>query len=417
MDSVSRAYAFAHYGKSLFWVASELLLAFYLGEAFGLQASTIGFFLFAFLLWDATTDPMVALLIARFGSSTKSLLVFQVIGAVTSGLFFCALFYVPDLNSQGLQIYVFMIGLAFRTTYTLYDLPQNTLLTRISKSAAGKVHLSAYRTAGSALAKITLAVTLAEIIDSREPQLLLVTSGAYVALAAISAVILARVGMHTAILTCTTESKAKVIYKTLHDHRLVRCYLAMFVLSAGWSAFGKLLPFYSKYVLLGADRLPLLYSTMAVAGTVAPLIATRYAHFWSNSHAWWTVVAATSVSGAAFIACDRDSDLHLLVAISMFAACSAIGSMMIWVTVAGHFNPAGRDVSSDTIAFGAFTFASKIGLGIGGLFIGWVLHSAEYLPDRLFLVDQIEVIVYSMVLAPIAGTMTASVLIAGPKAY
>ena len=78
------AYLLAHFGKSLFWHAGEILFAYFLTEACGLSADRMGWVLAISLIVSALSDIVVGRVLTARVRDTASASRMQFVGAAGS---------------------------------------------------------------------------------------------------------------------------------------------------------------------------------------------------------------------------------------------------------------------------------------------------------------------------------------------
>lgn len=409
------AYAFAHYGKSLFWDMVELLFAFYLAEIYGIDPAIMGVLLFVFLLWDAVTDPLLGVILSSNLSSDRSLVYLQLVGAVVSAISFCGVFFKPDIGADGLIVYAVCIGLLFRTAYTIYDVPQNTLLNRLSHTDDRRVTIAALRVAGSALATISVGLATAIILSanehSAETQNYLLVAALFSSVALISSLTLLYAGRKSsrARLLVAKGIRAK-LSSTLLRTDLVVLFAGVFVLSIGWPTFGKFLPFFASYVM-GDHRLAgILLLTTAIGSLLSQPLWVWLGVSVSRKKLILFILALVLLTCTAFFTFSRLGTGAAIVLTALMASSSGAVNMLIWTRLADRLFEAREAGVSDVLAFGIFTFASKLGLGVGGLVLGSTLSVGGY-QQRVELPETGQtIVVAAMAFAPAIVTVIATAL-------
>lgn len=414
---VTSSYAAAHYGKSLFWYMTELLFGFYLAEIYQLPPATLGMLLGVFLLWDAVTDPMIAFVVLRRKLSTRDLLIAQLVGAILSSAVFCLLFYRPPLEGESLVLYALATGIGFRTAYTLYDVPQNALMKRLAADSAERLTLSTVRAAFSALATLTISFASAIILSGgdigEQTQRFVLAAALFVLLATASSALL---------LTCTTHdepaqpapvaSLSRVARATLLNANLLALFATISILSIGWPLFSKLLPFYASAVRSDAASTGLYLAAIAFASLFSqPLwlaIDRRGGRHAVRKSALYAVLV-----GAALFAAGASQPVAIGIAgVSVLAAGASACGMLAWAQLADRLTEERLSEANDVLAFGVFTFASKIALSLGGLFLGLGLSFAGYESGQQLDASGKDRLVWLMALAPVGSTIITSILLA-----
>lgn len=422
MGAIQTAYAGAHYGKSLFWYMTELLFGFYLAEIYRIPPETLGTLLFVFLVWDAVTDPIISVALWRRPKSTKALLRYQAAGALFSSISFVLVFIKPHIGLNGLEAYALFVGILFRTAYTVFDVPQNALLPRLAQTRSQRLILASARTALSALATLTVsfaaAVIIGEDVSERGEQGFAIAAATFVIVALGSAVLLAFAGRKAADApppSARSRGFPELMRTTFLQPTLARLFVAIFFLSLGWPLFGKLVPFFASYILGDPEATGILLATIAIATLLSQPLWMAMGRAVSRRRAvaiGAVLVAASSV----FYWAEAGSGLSLAVAgVALMAATTSAMGVLAWAMLADELSAGGGSKANDVIAFGVFTFSSKIALGVGGLVLGWLLTAVGYAPGEALAPAGRSALTLAMAAAPVVSTVMATAVILGVR--
>ena len=362
---------------------SELLVGFYLAEIYGLDPVVIGSLLFAFLVWDAITDPLLALLFLRRRVSTRAMLNVQALGAVLSTVAFTLVFFRPTTDSILLTFYALFAGIFFRTAYTVYDVPQNALMHRLAVDDRDRLLFATLRTAFSAIATLTVSLSSALILSgdsvTTQAQWFTSTSVLFGVVAMSTAAVLRRFAFRSAESSPIGDPhQVAPTWPTMTDPATVRLLVASFVLSIGWPFFGKLTPFYAKYVLEQPQATGAMFAAMAIGALASQPVWLRIGHRIGRRRLSNVLVLCATLACLGFWASANNSALWTSVIVGVISACTSGASTLLWTLLADRMSEACMADANDLFAFGGFTFASKIGLGLSGLALGLVLTLAEY---------------------------------------
>lgn len=175
-------YATAHFGKSLWWNGSELLLAFYLTEYLKLQGLVAGCVIACGLAVGAMMDVVVANRRHWFASVPRAGRM-QVIGAFGSLIALMVLFAAASTAGTPRLATVIVANILYRFAYVFYDLPQNCMLGLIDWSRDEQRKAASARTAAGAGALVTVSLAASLPIYSGIWAMALVVTGASAALA------------------------------------------------------------------------------------------------------------------------------------------------------------------------------------------------------------------------------------------
>jgi Na+/melibiose symporter-like transporter len=386
-NKIRNIYSAAHYGKSLLWYTSEFLFGYFLAEVYKIPPSVIGTLLFIFLIWDAISDPILVFIIARKEVTTKRLIKYQFIGALLSAFSFFIIFFKPDLSSFNLSLYALFTGILFRTAYTYYDVPQNTLIRRLGDNALQRLSLSTYRSAFSSIAALTVSFATLFVLrneDIKEQEVsFLLTAGILVLISVFLSFLLTRVAIKEQINTDELHpigrlSNFRILKMLVLNPKLVYLNISIFLLSLGWPLTFKLIPFFTTYVHDTQAYTGIIFAVMAIANIACQPL--------------WLFVGRKSNAKISFIiasilVCISCIIFTLTSAINLSIACLAIAlisasisglNVYLWVLVSEIISTSRVFVTYDTIIFGLFTFSAKIGLGFSGFLLGVTLNIIGY---------------------------------------
>lgn len=161
------AYGCAHFGKSLLWYASELLLIYSLTEHAGLDAARAG----GILALGLVTSAGAGLLVARGYRAAEIDLASvgrrQAHACILAASCLLLLFATP-LLPPGLRLgFALLAGLPFRIAYACCDIAQGALLSLVHWPWRDHRGASALRLAGSGLAAMTVGLAVNTLLHAR----------------------------------------------------------------------------------------------------------------------------------------------------------------------------------------------------------------------------------------------------------
>ncbi len=374
---VDRAYAAAHFGKSLFWQAGELLLAFFLTEAAGLPPIAMGAVIAISLLASAGSDLLVGQLWRHTLASVSGAARLQWQGAWVAALALVGLFSTAHLPLDARLPFALAMALLFRISYSVYDTPQNVLLGLATVDAAARSRIAAMRVAVSSLAGLCLALAIVPLLqaqghDERAMRFMLLTLLlAVVAVASATHLRHVLVDTRVALIAAATQDRSG------HLPPLpIPLLLAMFfVLLAGAPLFAKLEPYFVAHVL----RSPAWGGALLVAGSLGTLSAQPLVHIvlarqprspvifagslllMLAALGWWWLAPATWAA----VACA-----------AMMGLVGGVLGMTLWAAFADA--AACMPPARVGLAFGLLTATSKSALACGAWLLGQWLAGLDY---------------------------------------
>lgn len=378
------AYCAAHFGKSLFWNCGTLLLAFFLTEVAGLSPLMMGGVLAGSLLLSAATDVVIGRTLRRRLSFTRSAAVLQVVGCVLASMALVGLFLTPLAPGDVRLGWVIATLLAFRAAYSLYDTPQNALMTLATTDAWSRSRVAALRVATSGLAALLLAAAILPVLASEAFSGADRRAALFVWLGAAMTVI----GLGTALWlqhalsrqwSDNASSSPRETRVRSGDWSamiaLAPLYGMAFAFLLAVSAFAKLEPYYVAYVL-GA---PVWAGALAIAGACGVML---------SQPVWERVIArlergrALGIMSLALMAGALAFGLAARTPWAATAAAGVIGiasgglNQLIWSTAAEEATM--RPRTQVGLIYGALTAVSKTAPAVSALGLGALLGRFDY---------------------------------------
>lgn len=374
----SVGYAAAHFGKSLFWQAGELLLAFFLTEAAGLTPRAMGVVLALSLLASAISDLVVGRCLRRQLSRIDTTCDLQLLGAWVAAVLLIALFSTAHLPEQARLPFALVMAVMFRVAYSVYDLPQNVLLSLATHSPGSRARASSVRIALSGIAGLVLALAIAPLVS---PDLQLDQAGRFLLLALILAVVA----------VCSASALRWVMRARSEDATFVATVPAtgvpaplpgvwlllgmFFVLLVSAPLFGKLELYFAIHVL----RSPEWAGVIMVASALGTILSQPLWCGLVTRHSFLRVVTAFGmamlVAAGGWMLCSRSPPMAMVLAGLLGTVGGGLG-MTLW---AGFADAASRWAPQRIgLAYGLLTATSKVALAAGALAMGLLLGSFDY---------------------------------------
>lgn len=395
-------YGCAHFGKSLFWYASEYLFAFFLTEVGAIPADRMGLILALGLLASAVLNIAVGSRLSHLLPTAANAGRLQFLGAVTSAasmILMFACYWLPGAIRLGGAL---AASLAFRLSYALYDIPQNSLLSLATRGEHARTNVAAMRYVFSGLAALTIAATLAPLLGSAtaaDRAVLFCKIGVGLSVVAIASAWLLARAVRGATDSSSPDAGAQG-GRLPFDIRLL--IGLMFVVTLAAPTFSKVEPYFAAFVL----RDPFLGSGVAMAVAVGMTVAQP---FWGMlaqrcSRAVMIVITAATIVLTAVLflfAAGIGGGAVLAGALAFGVAGGGIG-MAIWAAFADAVARHAR--GREAWCYALFGASSKLSLAISGLALGLMLSRIDYRGDDS------EMLIGMMVVPSIlAGTVCVAV--------
>jgi GPH family glycoside/pentoside/hexuronide:cation symporter len=138
-------YGVGDFGLNLYWNSISLILVYWYAEVVGVEPIVAGFIYSLGVLWDAVSDPIIAIYAARNRSRHGTYRPFLLYGGLALSLAFCLLFWVPPFEGALLVVHLCLVHMLFRGAYTLVAVPYSAMSSRLSFDSQTRTELSAIR--------------------------------------------------------------------------------------------------------------------------------------------------------------------------------------------------------------------------------------------------------------------------------
>ncbi|MDY7526191.1 hypothetical protein [Sphingomonas sp. 10B4] len=143
-------------GKTLLWVAADLIAFYILVVVDKLSAGTVTFVLVGGLAWHAISDLAVGILLRNNRIEARRLAIIAGFAIPVAAASFVASIVTAPLNAW-LALGFMML---FRSTYALFDIPHHALLGRMSVLGFDAAHLVSIRNLWGQIASVVLALSI-----------------------------------------------------------------------------------------------------------------------------------------------------------------------------------------------------------------------------------------------------------------
>lgn len=142
---VKIAYGAAEGSSSLIFTTLGIYFLPFLTDVVGIGPSIGGSILFAAVMWDAITDPVMGIISDRTRSRFGRRRPYLVGAAIPFGITFWLLFSTPCLDRTALVIYYLAMALLLHTAITIIDIPYTALAPEMTRDYDERTSLVSYR--------------------------------------------------------------------------------------------------------------------------------------------------------------------------------------------------------------------------------------------------------------------------------
>lgn len=373
-------YGFGHFGKSLLWITSTLVFAFYLTEVASFAPAAMGWVLALSLVVNAAGDWCIGRLVGPHVSTAQAAAKLQLVGAGLAGLCFYLFAQTASVGPEHRTAYALVTLILFRLGYSLYDVPQNAILGLIAGTDSDRSQMAAARYAASGLATIAVTAFLAQWIVKIEER---GSQSAFSLLAAVFAVISIGSALQLTIYFLRQSQHLAKASQSVPAIMLLRTepstpWLALgsiVIFSGLMPVFTELKVFYAAFALPNDDMAAAFLLSAALGQVLTQPVWAWIGRHRSLITLYRTAALALMIAGGAFGVLNSAAIHWVMVAAFLFGSTSSGLLMAIW-SIMGSV--AAADPQTALAKFGLFTFSSKLAQAGSILLIGQVLAAGDY---------------------------------------
>ena len=387
-------YGVGDLGMNLFWNALSLLLIYWYTNVVGLSPATAGAIFFAATIWDALTDPVMAVVAERTQTRWGSYRPFVLFGGAALGASFIFLLWTPPLTGLPLIAVLLFAHLVFRTCYTIVGVPYSALTTRLTEDSKERTILSGLRMFFAFTGFFAISAAAFPIVrltgDGSD-----VSKTGFTMFAAICAVVAFSCYVVTFI---TTREHAiglapkresvltfiKNMFAFARRNRAMHSMLAIIVAHSGAN-----LIFFSTMTFFVETHAGLVRTKEEILGFNALLmlltvpIWTPIAHRFGKRKAWIAAAAISVASGLHLAVFGAAIVNGFVVQLALVACCVSAFAVLLWSMIPDiiEYGQWKTGIRSESAAYGITLFTQKASIGLAGFAVGVLLHLAGYAHD------------------------------------
>jgi GPH family glycoside/pentoside/hexuronide:cation symporter len=376
-------YGLAHFGKSLFWHASELLFAFFLTEACGLPPHQMALILSGSLVLNAAADVVVGRYLSYRVETAVAAGRTQFRAALFSVSAFCAFGCAGLVPAPARFGFAIVSIIAFRLSYPFFDIPQNALLALTTSNDDERARLSSYRFIFGGVANIVLASSFGPLLQGQLAGAQAINfavislASSVVALGASAALLLFLKYRANSTVEPTRERSVAFHTTLAPGSRIALLFAMILVAAATGSAFARLQPYLAAY----ATRPVGVSGGMILIGIALGNVASQPLWAWTAQRLSLLVtlrIAASvlTIASALFYFAVSHSEVLGTVTGALTGAGAGGMNMCLWALIATATRRT-RWLGA-TSAFGLATALAKLGSAVAVLCIGELLASNDY---------------------------------------
>ena len=411
------SYGVAEFGKAFFIHAPNLVWLFFLTEVVGLEPGLAGVLILIPLLWDAITDPVFGYLADRTQTRFGQYRPYLIFGAPVAAVLFALFFTDPALLGLPTALTVLATALLFRTSLTVVDVPHNAMLAKATRSSRDRASLAGVKMLFNAGAMVAIALATRPILagdgaaeEARAFAFFAAVGGAVaVLLMWQNAYAFRRIDPPLAQGAPRPRANSPLEqFSTLRTNRYLWIVMACSVVAMMLlPAFAKVLLYYAKYVLEAEEAGGLALLVFSLFTLLAIPVWARVAKRADKARVLQSAHALVAASLAAFFVLPT-AGIGPLLGLAAIVGVAVGGVNMLTMALIPDVVEYGQwrnGKRAEAGVFGCFTFALKVGNGLGVGLLGLMLGAIGFVPNAPQDDAALRGIEALMTLAPAAGSL------------
>ena len=378
------------------WSSMALIITFFYTDVFGLRAADLAALFLVVRLIDAVTDPLMGLITDKFTTRWGRYRPYFLWLAVPFGVSIFLTFTTPELGYGGKLMWAYGTYILVTLIFTAVTIPYISLIGVLTDAPKERLSANGYRLFFAKVA--AFAVTIVVPVMAANWGAGDLARGYQLAMGVMA---IAAAGLFLFCFFATTERlqheverkpvwlQTKLLLR--NDQWLVLCGVCV-IGTIGYVIRGAVAAYYAKYYL-GGDAVVLsrFLATGVVAAILAMVASTWITKRWCKVAMFrWTQLAVGVISVVLFFAVKPGDVVPAFVLYFLLSFVVDLHAPVFWSAIAEAIDYGERKVGERKVgervsglAWGGISFCQKVGMGLGGAIVGWLLTYYDYVPDRV----------------------------------
>lgn len=369
-------------------MSMQLIVAYFYTDVFGLKATDVGLLLLTVRILDAIIDPIVGTItdktLTRWGRYRPYLLIFS----IPFGITIFMMFMTPNFDYFGKLVWAYTTYILLTMAYTFIAIPYISLIGVITSDSKERLSANTYRFVMTKIAMFLVSIIVPVAALQLGQGDLALGYQLSMGLMGILGTILC--------LYCFCTVKERIIHQTSsisfidqvkallkNDQWLILGFVIL-VIMLGGSIRSSVAAYYAKYYLQGGDNLIPYFLTTGVVASILSMFAAGYVVKRVNKLTMFRVSQGLTFifSFMMFFLVNPDS---LILAFIFYFLVTFLADMQLpvyWASIAEavDYGQVKNKERVSGLAYGGILFFQKLGMGLAGGVVGFLLSYAGYTP-------------------------------------
>ncbi|HDZ1004102.1 TPA: MFS transporter [Klebsiella variicola] len=389
-------------------MSMQLIVAYFYTDIFGLKATDVGLLLLTVRILDAVVDPLIGVITdktrSRWGRYRPYLLLFSLPFGITIFL----MFITPDFSYLGKLVWAYTTYILLTLAYTFIAIPYISIIGVITSDSQERLSANTYRFVMTKIAMFMVSI-IVPVAAAKLGQGNLANGYQ------LSMGIMGILGS-TLCLYCFLSIKERIVHEPsnipflrqfrslMKNDQWLILGLTILLIMLGGSVRSAVAAYYAKYYLGGGDGLIPYFLTTGVIASIISMIFAGYIVKRVNKLTLFRVSQAATFlfSAAMFLLVNPET---VLLAFIFYFVITFLADMQLpvyWASIAEavDYGEVKNQERVSGLAFGGILFFQKLGMGLAGGLVGFILSYAQYSPDNVQPATSLVAINLMMTLIP-----------------
>ena len=367
-----------------------LIITFFYTDIFGIKPEDLAMLFIVVRLIDAVTDPVMGMITDKFTSRWGRYRQYLLFLAIPFGISVYLAFSTPDGDYNTKLVYAYATYIFVTVMFTAVTIPYISLISVMTDDPKERLSANGYRLFFAKIAAFLVTIIVPQLSAAWGQdniqlgyQYSMGLMGLMGTLLFLFCFVTTRERIEHVVDKKSFKDQVKLLMQ--NDQWLVLCAVCV-TGTIGYVIRGSVAAYYAKYYLGGdAGTISAFLATGVGAAIIAMVASTWITKKYCKIKLFrYSQVAVLLLSAMLYVFVGRDDLALAFVLYFLVSFVVDLHAPVFWSAIAEAVDygayKTGQRVSG--LAFGGISFSQKLGMGIGGAVVGWLLTFFNYVPNE-----------------------------------
>ena len=367
-----------------------LIITFFYTDIFGIKPEDLAMLFIVVRLIDAVTDPVMGMITDKFTSRWGRYRQYLLFLAIPFGISVYLAFSTPDGDYNTKLVYAYATYIFVTVMFTAVTIPYISLISVMTDDPKERLSANGYRLFFAKIAAFLVTIIVPQLSAAWGQdniqlgyQYSMGLMGLMGTLLFLFCFVTTRERIEHVVDKKSFKDQVKLLMQ--NDQWLVLCAVCV-TGTIGYVIRGSVAAYYAKYYLGGdAGTISAFLATGVGAAILAMVASTWITKKYCKIKLFrYSQVAVLLLSAMLYVFVGRDDLALAFVLYFLVSFVVDLHAPVFWSAIAEAVDygayKTGQRVSG--LAFGGISFSQKLGMGIGGAVVGWLLTFFNYVPNE-----------------------------------